>query len=76
MRLEAREGRTWLCGVCGRVSVDRGAMYAKGCGTWAVEVVTSSIVRRADGSIESATAYASDGAPAGVDSDDLRIEGL
>lgn len=43
--MEAREGAVWLCNACGRTDKDRGALYARGCGTWAVEVLEESIVR-------------------------------
>lgn len=42
--MTARPGCVWVCGCCGRHAVDRGALYARGCGTWAVECVLSSIV--------------------------------
>lgn len=43
MSLQARDGCVWVCQCCGRHAVDRGSLYARGCGTHAVEVILTSI---------------------------------
>jgi hypothetical protein len=42
--LEARKGCVWVCQCCGVFAHDRGALYARGCGTWAVECTEASLV--------------------------------
>jgi hypothetical protein len=40
----AHDGALWVCMCCGRHDKDRSNLYARGCGTHAVEVEEKSIV--------------------------------
>ncbi len=46
--LQAHDGCVWVCQCCGRHAVDRGALYARGCGTHAVECILSTVVFSSD----------------------------